>query len=234
MTMESEQLENVLFKIGPLPISETVVTTWAVMLGLLIVCWLSARRLKLDPGPWQVALEGVVGAIENAIEAVLPERVLVVLPFVGSLWIFVVCANLVGILPGLHGPTADLSTTSALALLVFLSVHWYGIRIHGLRAYLRHYVEPNPILLPFHLISEISRTVALAVRLFGNIFSLEMAALLILLVAGFLVPVPVLLLHIVEALVQAYIFGMLALIFIAGGIQSLESKRANERGNKNE
>ena len=145
MTMESEQLENVLFKIGPLPISETVVTTWAVMLGLLIVCWLSARRLKLDPGPWQVALEGVVGAIENAIEAVLPEHVLVVLPFVGSLWIFVVCANLVGILPGLHGPTADLSTTSALALLVFLSVHWYGIRIHGLKAYLRHYLEPNPI-----------------------------------------------------------------------------------------
>jgi F-type H+-transporting ATPase subunit a len=170
----------------------------------------------------------VVGAIENAIEAVMPEYARVVLPFVGSLWIFVVCANLVGILPGLHGPTADLSTTSALALLVFLSVHWYGIRIHGLRAYARHYIEPNPILLPFHIVSEISRTIALAVRLFGNIFSLEMAALLILLVAGFLVPVPVLLLHIVEALVQAYIFGMLALIYIAGGIQSLEMKKKEQ------
>ena len=90
---------------------------------------------------------------------------------------------------------------------------------------MRHYLEPNPILLPFHIVSEISRTIALAVRLFGNIFSLEMAALLILLVAGFLVPVPVLLLHIVEALVQAYIFGMLALIYIAGGIQSLEMKQ---------
>ena len=99
---------------------------------------------------------------------------------------------------------------------------------HGLRAYARHYIEPNPILLPFHIVSEISRTIALAVRLFGNIFSLEMAALLILLVAGFLVPVPVLLLHIVEALVQAYIFGMLALIYIGGGIQSLEMKKKEQ------
>jgi F-type H+-transporting ATPase subunit a len=222
------QFETVLFNLGPLPISETVVTSWAVMLGLLIVAWLSTRRVTLEPGAWQVALEGVVGAIQDAIEAVLPQHALTVLPFVGSLWIFVVLANLIGIIPGLHGPTADLSTTSALALLVFFSVHWYGIRIHGLRQYVRHYVEPNPILLPFHIVSEISRTIALAVRLFGNIFSLEMAALLVLLVAGFLVPVPVLLLHIVEALVQAYIFGMLALIYIAGGIQSLEMKKKQE------
>jgi len=215
-------------------IGETVLTTWALMLLMCLVSWLSTRRLTTEPAPWQVALEGIVGAIQNAIDAVLPEYSAEILPFVGSLWIFIVIANLAGILPGVHSPTADLSTTAALAILVFLSVHWYGIRIHGLKAYLRHYLEPNPILLPFHLVSEISRTVALAVRLFGNIFSLEMAALLILLVAGFLVPVPVLLLHIVEALVQAYIFGMLALIYIAGGIQSLESKRAYERGNKNE
>ena len=153
-----------------------------------------------------------------------------ILPFVASLWIFLVLANLIGIIPGLHAPTGDLSTTAALGVLVFFSVHWYGIRIHGLKQYLRHYIEPNPILLPFHIVSEISRTVALAVRLFGNIFSLEMAALLVLLVAGFLVPVPVLLLHIVEALVQAYIFGMLALIYIAGGIQSLELKKKSEEG----
>jgi F-type H+-transporting ATPase subunit a len=226
MTMASnEPFEMVLFNLGPLPISETVATTWAAMLCFLMISWFSTRRLTLDPGPWQVALEGIVGAIEDAIEAVLPEHALILLPFVGSLWIFAAFANLIGIIPGLHGPTADLSTTSALAVLVFLSVHWYGMRIHGLKRYLRHYLEPNPILLPFHIVSEISRTIALAVRLFGNIFSLEMAALLILLVAGFLVPVPVLLLHIVEALVQAYIFGMLALIYIAGGIQSLEMKK---------
>ncbi len=117
---------------------------------------------------------------------------------------------------------------------MFLSVHWFGIRIHGWRTYLRHYLEPNPILLPFHIISEISRTVALAVRLFGNMFSLEMAALLVLLVAGFLVPVPVLMLHIIEALVQAYIFGMLALIYIASGLESLDLKPAKEEETKEE
>jgi F-type H+-transporting ATPase subunit a len=225
----SDTLASVLFRVGPLPISETVATTWGLMLLLFVMSWLSTRRLKLEPGPWQVALEGIVGAIQDAIEAVLPEYSVNILPFVASLWIFLVIANLIGIIPGLHGPTADLSTTAALAVLVFLSVHWYGIRIHGLKRYLRHYIEPNPILLPFHIVSEISRTVALAVRLFGNIFSLEMAALLVLLVAGFLVPVPVLLLHIVEALVQAYIFGMLALIYIAGGIQSLELKHGTEK-----
>ena len=219
-----------LFYLGPLPINETVVTTWAMIVILVLVSCLSTRRLKLEPGRWQVALEGMMGAIQDAIAAVMPEHALRILPFLATLWIFVVTANLVGIVPGLHGPTGDLSTTAALAVLVFFSVHWYGIRIHGLKPYLRHYIEPNPILLPFHIVSEISRTVALAVRLFGNIFSLEMAALLVLLVAGFLVPVPVLLLHIVEALVQAYIFGMLALIYIAGGIQSLELKKTNGEG----
>lgn len=215
------------FQLGP--ISETVITTWGIMLALFLASWLSARRLRLDPGPWQTALEGTVAAIEDAVGAVLPEHTAQVLPFVGTLWLFIVTANLAGVIPGLRGPTDDLSLTAALAILVFLSVHWYGIRIHGLRNYLRHYLEPNPILLPFHVVSEISRTVALAVRLFGNIFSLETAALLVLLVAGFLAPVPVLMLHIVEALVQAYIFGMLALIYIAGGIQSLEPKSEDEK-----
>jgi F-type H+-transporting ATPase subunit a len=207
-----------------LRVNETVFTTWGVMVFLSLLCRLSSRRLRLAPGPWQTALEGVVAAIEDSIVGVIPEYAGPILPFVGTLWIFLGVANLVGIVPGLHGPTADLSTTAGLALLVFLSVHWYGVRIHGWRKYLSHYLEPNPILLPFHVISEISRTVALAVRLFGNIFSLEMAALLVLLVAGFLVPVPVLMLHVVEALVQAYIFGMLALIYIASGLESLDLK----------
>lgn len=205
-------------------ITETVITTWGIMFALFLLSWFSTRRARLEPGRWQTALEGVVTVMEDAVSTVLGEHTRVVFPFVATLWIFIVIANLIGIVPGLHGPTGDLSLTAALAGLVFLSVHWFGIRIHGLRNYLRHYLEPNPILLPFHIVSEISRTVAMAVRLFGNIFSLEFAALLVLLVAGFLAPVPVLALHIVEALVQAYIFGMLALIYIAGGIQSLETK----------
>jgi len=129
------------------------------------------------------------------------------------------------LIPGVNSPTRDLSATSALALLVFLSTHWFGVRIEGWKNYLQHYISPSPILLPFHLISEITRTFALAVRLFGNIMSLEMAALMVLMVAGFLAPVPIMVLHIIEALVQAYIFGMLALIYVAGGLQSQQLRQ---------
>ena len=199
------------------------------MLLLWIMSMLLMRRLQMQPGGWQTATEGVISLIEAAINEVLSAaQTRQVLPFVATLWIFLVLANLVGLIPGLHSPTADLSATSALALLVFLSVHWFGIRANGLRTYLRHYLAPTPLLLPFHLISEITRTVALAVRLFGNIMSLEMAALLILWVAGLLAPVPILMLHIIEALVQAYIFGMLALIYIAGGLQSQQLRQEKE------
>lgn len=210
---------------GPLGITRPVVTTWAVMLGLALLLGWSRSRLAPDPKRWQTVLEGLVGAVHAAIEEVLPGHGDRLLPFIGTLWIFVGVTNLVGVLPGASSPTADLSTTAALAVLVFLSVHWYGIRSEGWRSYLRHYLEPSIIMLPFHLISEVSRTVALAVRLFGNVMSLETAALLVLLVAGLLVPVPVLLLHIVEALVQAYIFGMLALVYISGGIHARQARQ---------
>ncbi|MEJ2566543.1 MAG: F0F1 ATP synthase subunit A [Gammaproteobacteria bacterium] len=223
-------MENqILFHIGPLGIHNAVVTTWIIMALLLAFSLLVTRRLQLRPGPLQTALEGSIGAIEDTVRAVLPEQTDKVLPFLATLWIFLVVANLSGIIPGVHAPTGYLSTTAGLAILVFLSVHWFGIRSEGLKSYLSHYLRPTPLLLPFHIISEITRTVALAVRLFGNIMSLEMAALLILMVAGFLAPVPILMLHIVEALVQAYIFGMLALIYIAGAMQSHELQRQREK-----
>ncbi|MBZ0106856.1 MAG: F0F1 ATP synthase subunit A [Sulfuricella denitrificans] len=210
----------ILFHLGPLAISSIVVTTWGIMAFLGLFSWLATRHLSTDPGPLQAMLEGSISAIEAAIKAVLPQGGEKVLPFIATLWFYIVTANLVGLIPGLGSPTAHLSVTTGLALLVFLSVHWFGIRNEGLIAYLRHYLSPSPILLPFHIISELTRTVALAVRLFGNMMSLEMAALLLLLVAGLLVPIPLLMLHIIEALVQAYIFGMLALIYVAGAMQS--------------
>jgi F-type H+-transporting ATPase subunit a len=215
-----------LLQIGPVGLTETVVTTWAIMLALAVFCRLATRRLSLDPGPLQTALEGLVCAIEDAIAGLLPGQATAVLPVVGTLWIFILIANLAGIVPGVHAPTGDISVTAALAVVVFLSVHWYGLRAQGWRQYLRHYARPNPLLLPFHLLSEITRTLALAIRLFGNTMSLEMTALLVLLVAGFLVPIPILMLHVVEAVVQAYIFGVLALIYIAGATQ-FQAERMN-------
>jgi F-type H+-transporting ATPase subunit a len=206
--------------IGPLHIDDSVLTTWGIMLVFTLVAWLSTRKLKLFPDMGQTIVESIVAVIDEAILAVAPQHGRQIMPFIATLWLFLVVANLISLIPGLHSPTRDLSVTSALAVLVFFSVHWYGIKTQGLKKYLRHYLSPSPILLPFHIISEFTRTLALAIRLFGNMMSLEMAAMLILLVAGLFAPIPILMLHIIEALVQAYIFGMLALIYLAGAIQS--------------
>ena len=218
-------------QVGPIRITEPVITTWGIMLLFLAVSWTATRNLRQDAGPMQVVLEGLIETMDQAVRDVLPSAAAQVLPFIGTLWIFLVVANLAGIVPGLHAPTGVLSTTAALAVLVFLSVHWFGIRLQGVKAYLQHYLSPSPILLPFHVMSEVTRTVALAIRLFGNIMSLEMAALLVLMVAGFLVPVPLLILHVVEALIQAYIFGMLALIYIASAVQSQQLRQSEKRDN---
>jgi F-type H+-transporting ATPase subunit a len=208
------------FTLGPVVIGASIITTWGIMLVITVITWFSTRHLEMLPGSLQTTVEGIVAAIDEAVSAVAPEHGRQIMPFIASLWLFLIIANLVGLIPGLHSPTRDLSVTSALAILVFFSVHWFGIKTLGLKNYLHHYLTPSPILLPFHIISEFTRTLALAIRLFGNMMSLEMAAMLILLVAGFLAPIPILMLHIIEALVQAYIFGMLALIYLAGAMQS--------------
>ena len=218
-------------QVGSIMVTEPVITTWGIMLLFRALSWTATRNLRQDAGPVQVVLEGLIETMDQAVRDVLPSAAAQVLPFIGTLWIFLVVANLAGIVPGLHAPTGVLSTTAALAVLVFLSVHWFGIRLQGVKAYLQHYLSPSPILLPFHVMSEVTRTVALAIRLFGNIMSLEMAALLVLMVAGFLLPVPLLILHVVEALIQAYIFGMLALIYIASAIQSQQLRQSEKRDN---
>lgn len=220
----------VMFQFGPLALTRAVVSSWGLTGVLALLAWLATRRLSLEPGRLQSALEGVVELIREAVEEALPGRSDAVFPFIGTLWIYIGTANLLGVVPGLSSPTGDLSATSALAIMVFLSVHWFGIRAEGLPRYLSHYLRPNPLLLPFHIVSEISRTLALSLRLFGNVMSLEIAAMLVLMVAGFLAPIPVLMLHIVEALVQAYIFGMLALVYISGAIQSREDIERRKSG----
>ena len=211
---------NVSFALGPVQISASILTTWGIMGVMSLVAWLSTRYLAMLPKGIQTLAEGIVSVIDDAVSAVAPEQSREIMPFIATLWLFLILANLVGLIPELHSPTSDLSVTSALAVLVFFSVHWFGIKTLGIKNYLHHYLTPSPILLPFHIISEFTRTIALSIRLFGNMMSLEMAAMLILLVAGFLAPIPILMLHIIEALVQAYIFGMLALIYLAGAMQS--------------
>ncbi|OQK18587.1 ATP synthase subunit A [Methyloprofundus sedimenti] len=206
--------------LGALTIHASIISTWCVMLFIISLVWLATRHMQMLPSGMQTVIEGIFEAMEQAVLEVTPKHGRIIMPFISTFWVFLIIANMVGLIPGLHSPTADLSVTSALAILVFLSVHWFGIRTQGLKKYLHHYLQPTPMLLPFHIISEFTRTLALAIRLFGNVMSLEMAAMLIVLVAGFLAPIPILMLHIIEALVQAYIFGMLALIYLASAMQS--------------
>lgn len=221
------------FTLGPFAVTDSLLTAGGLTLALWLFFWGATRALRLQPAMLQVIAETIVIAMETAVREVAPRDYRTITPFVMTLWLFVLLANLIGLVPGLASPTRDLSVTAALAIVVFLSVHWFGIRSAGLKAYLRHYLLPSPLLLPFHLISEVTRTLALAVRLFGNMMSLGMVALLLLMIAGFLVPIPVLMLHIVEAVVQAYIFGMLALIYIASGLQSQKLAAGKNDGENN-
>ena len=147
----------------------------SVLVSALIVAlalWLRYQMAQSGREP-PALIEAIYTLMHDAVAEVVPAQdVQSVLPFVGTLWLFIVFSNLLGLIPGLSSPTRDLSVTSALAIIVFVAVHVYGVRAAGWTAYLKHYLSPNPILLPFHLISEITRTIALAVRLFGNMMSL--------------------------------------------------------------
>jgi F-type H+-transporting ATPase subunit a len=205
--------------IGPVTITDTVLTTWFVMTVIILIAFFLTRKLDLKPKLPQEILEALFEASEKAVRDIIPVEAGQVVPILGTLWILIGFSNLAGLVPGLITPTADLNTTFAFALIAFSMTHIFGIKTYGLRGYITHYKEPTWLLLPFHVIAEITRTIALAVRLFGNMLSGEMIAVILLGVVGFLVPIPFDILHIVIGLIQAYIFGILTLVFIAGGIK---------------
>jgi F-type H+-transporting ATPase subunit a len=205
--------------IGPVHITNTVITTWFTMAVIISICYLITRKLSIKPSAFQEVLEAIFEAIEKTVKDVLPIEPWLVIPVLGTLWILIGFSNLAGLIPGLTTPTADLNTTFAFAVISYSMTHVFGIATQGLKIYFSHYKEPTWLLLPFHLIAEFTRTLALAVRLFGNMLSGEMIAVILLGIAGFLVPIPFSLLHIVIGLIQAYIFGVLTLVFIAGGIR---------------
>ncbi len=209
-----------IFSIGPVHITDTFITTWFVMTVIILSCYLSTRRLSIMPSIYQEVLEAVFEAIEKTTKDVLPLNPWLVVPVLGTFWILIGFSNLVGLLPGLKTPTADLNTTFAFAVISYSMTHVFGLATQGLKSYLLHYKEPTWILLPFHLIAEFTRTLALAVRLFGNMLSGEMIAVILLGIMGLIVPIPFDLLHIVIGLIQAYIFGVLTIVFIAGGIRT--------------
>jgi F-type H+-transporting ATPase subunit a len=211
-----------------LELSDTIVVSAGLTVLVFVVAWLSSRRLRVHaPSKWQVVLELFVTWISDLIEQLMGEDPRPYVPLVGTLIVWIGLCNLLSALPRVRPPTADLSTTVALALVVMLSVPAYGIWRHGLRGYLRTYVRPHPLLLPFNLIGELTRTLALAVRLFGNIMSGQMVGGVLLMVAGLLVPIPLVMLGLLTGLIQAYIFGILTAVYIAAAVQ-VEDRREPE------
>jgi F-type H+-transporting ATPase subunit a len=213
---------EILFYLGFVPITRTVVTTWALIAILAVGSWIATRGFTVRPGAWQAVIETLVMGIDEQVGALLNRDATPFLPMLGTLFIFLVTANLSGIIPGVKAPTASIETPAALATIVFFSVHYYGIRFRGVGAYLKAYLQPNPLLLPLNLLAEVTRTFSLAMRLFGNIMSDDLVIAILLALAGLFVPIPFMAFAILVGLIQAYIFSVLAAVYIGGGIGALE------------
>jgi F-type H+-transporting ATPase subunit a len=222
MRLSPDQL--IYWQSGVFKINGTIVFTWALMLMLVLGSLLITRRLsnEMRRSRWQNALEIIVVGITGQIKDVGLSNPGKYLPFLGTLFLFVAAASLCTVVPGYEPPTSSLSTTVALALSVLVAVPFFGILDQGLGGYLRTYTEPTFIMLPFNIISELSRTLALAVRLFGNMMSGAMIIAILLTITPFVFPIVMTMLGLLTGMVQAYIFTILAAVYIAAATRRRE------------
>ena len=212
---------SILWQKGFISLNCTILFTWLVMFIMTFISWLVTRCLSSDVKMTrgQNLLESIVTGIVQQIRGVNREKPEQLLPFLGTLFLFIAICNLLSIVPGFKPPTGSLSTTAALALIVFVSIPCYGISHSGLKYYLGNYIRPSLFMLPFNIMSEISRTMALAVRLFGNIMSGSMIAAILLSLAPLVLPVIMQAFGLLTGLVQAYIFAVLAAVYITAGFK---------------
>lgn len=230
MTLSPDEV--VVFTVGPLAVSATLVYTWVVMAVLVGAALLMTRGLRAEPplGRGQLVLEALVGFVLDQVREVTrqePERYL---PFAGTLFLFILTSNVLGVVPGFASPTGSLTTTGALAIAVFLAVPAFGVARLGLRGYLRTYLEPTPLMLPFTVLGEVSRTIALAMRLFGNVMSSSMIVAILLAVAPLVFPALMEAFGLFFGVLHAYIFTVLALVYVASGAAETERRAADTRG----
>jgi len=219
--------EQVVFSLGPLGVTRTLLTSLAVSLGLILLAALARQSLRRSPpGILGVLAVSYVTWIEELVEGICGRPDAVVASLSGSLFLFIAACNLVGQLPGVVAPTASLATTSALALVVFVAVPVMGVRARGVRAYVREYFRPSPFLAPLHVISELSRTLALSVRLFGNMMSGHLIVSLLVALTGLFVPMPLMALDLLIGLLQAYIFAILAAVYV-GAARAVDAERTD-------
>lgn len=219
--------ELIFWQYGFIKLNATIVYTWGLMLLMVVGSKIITSKLStgLERSRWQNILEIVVTGILDQIEDVGLDKPKKYLGFLGTLFLFIAVANLAIIIPGYEPPTGSLSTTAALALCVFIAVPIYGIEEQGVINYLKSYTEPTIIMLPFNIISEISRTLALAIRLFGNIMSGSMIIAILLTIAPFIFPDLMIVLGLLVGMVQAYIFSILATVYITAATRTSKSRR---------
>lgn len=207
----------VVWRWGPFVLNATILFTWFIMALLTVGAWLVTRNVSSDPplSRWQNLLEILILIMRNQIREVSQQEPGPYLPFIGTLFLFIVVSNLLTIVPGYSPPTGSFSTTAALALCVFVAVPLYGIAQQGFLGYLKHYIQPTVFMLPFHILGELSRTLALAVRLFGNVMSGSKIVMILLSIAPLFFPIVMQTLGLLTGLIQAYIFAILAMVYIA-------------------
>ena len=216
----------ILWQWGEISLNATILYTWLVMALLAIVSWLVTRKLSTGTqlSRWQNVLEVVVGGMRDQIRDVSHQDPNRYLPFIGTLFLFIAVSNLLSMIPGYEAPTGSQSTTAALAICVFVAVPVYGILDQGLLGYLKRYVRPTVFMLPFHVMGELSRTLALAVRLFGNIMSGTKIVAILLAIVPLFFPILMRALGLLTGLIQAYIFAVLAMVYIASATRAHEGK----------
>ena len=216
--MMSPLADPILFNIGPAPISSAVAVTWGLMTFLVVGSAVATRRLALEASPVQAVFELIVDTVDEQIRDTMQVSPAPYRAFIGTLFAFIFVANWSTLIPGVEPPTAHLETDIALAVLVFLAVIVFGIRAGGVRHYLATFASPTPLMIPLNFIESVTRTFSMFVRLFGNVMSGVFMVGIVLSLAGFLVPIPLMALDLLTGAVQAYIFAILAMVFIAGAI----------------
>jgi F-type H+-transporting ATPase subunit a len=218
-----------LFIVGPVPITEPVVVTWGLMAALTLGGWLATRSLGVAPSRSQTVFEVIVGAIEDQIRDTMRVAPVPYLPLLGTLFVFILAANWSSLIPGIEPPTAHIETDAALALIVFSAVIYFGIRARGVGGYLKTFAEPTIVMVPLNVAETFTRAFSLIVRLFGNIMSGVFIIGIILSLAGLLVPIPLMALGLLTGAVQAYIFTVLAMVFIGSAVSEGHTDRSKER-----
>ena len=221
---------HIFWQYGFVKLNATIVFTWALMIILAVGAKIITRNLSTGPNRsrWQNLIEVIILAVAKQIAEVGLRESRKFLSFIGTIFLFIASASLCTVIPGFKPPTGSLSTTLALALCVFVAVPLFGIRDQGMIGYCKSYMEPTFIMLPFNIIGEISRTLALSVRLFGNMMSGEMIVGILLTITPFFFPLVMTLLGLLTGMVQAYIFSILATVYIAAAMSDKGSDREVE------